>query len=71
MFDKTEPVAAFKTNKKTATTETFRSPMSSFSTTRRETTSNIDGCQMIEMNEINNLNRKNTEDENEHLAQVV
>lgn len=67
VFDKTEPVVAFK-SKKTATTETFRSPVSSFSTTRRETTSNLDGGQMIELNEIGNLaraSRKNTEDDEE------
>lgn len=57
----------FKSTKKTATNETFRSPVSSFSTTRRETTSNIDGGQMIELNELNSnitrTSRRNTEDD--------
>lgn len=62
-------MVAFK-SKKTATNETFRSPVSSFSTTRRETTSNIDGGQMIELNEMNSnvtrTSRRNTEDDAEH-----
>jgi hypothetical protein len=62
IFDRTEPVIAFKTSKKTATAETFRSPVSSFSTTRRET-SNVDG-QMIEMNELNSAAmRQNSRDD--------
>ncbi|CAD5215033.1 unnamed protein product [Bursaphelenchus xylophilus] len=56
LFDKTEPMIAMK-DKKTATSETFRSPVSSFSTTRRET-SNIDG-QVVEMVELENKGGEN------------
>lgn len=72
IFDRTEPVVAFKSSKKTATNETFRSPVSSFSTTRRETTSNIDGGQVIELNELNSnvtrASRRNTEDDEDHVV---
>ncbi|KAI6196811.1 Pecanex-like protein [Aphelenchoides besseyi] len=51
IFDQTEPMV----KSKAATAETFRSPVSSFSTTRRET-SNVDGT--IEMSELNVLGNR-------------
>lgn len=55
VFDKTEPMIAMKTRKAT-TADTFRSPVSSFSTTRRET-SNVEAGQMVEMVEMNSNSR--------------
>ncbi|KAI6242853.1 Pecanex-like protein [Aphelenchoides fujianensis] len=63
VFDRTEPMV----KSKAATVETFRSPVSSFSTTRRET-SNVDGT--IEMSELNAGGQRRTSGEAEVVIET-